>query len=50
MTDLDSATRIVALEGALREAVLAARLFNRGGMAWAEYDALLARLERTADQ
>jgi hypothetical protein len=31
---------------ALREAIEAARLFNRSGMTWSEYDALLARLER----
>lgn len=30
---------------ALREAIEAARLFNRSGMTWSEYDALLARLE-----
>jgi hypothetical protein len=30
---------------ALREAIEAARLFNRSGMTWREYDALLARLE-----
>jgi hypothetical protein len=30
---------------ALQEAIEAARLFNRSGMTWSEYDALLARLE-----
>jgi hypothetical protein len=30
---------------ALDEAIKAARLFNRGGMTWLEYDRLLVRLE-----
>jgi hypothetical protein len=34
---------------ALREAVQAARTFNRGGMTWMEYDIELVRLERLAD-
>lgn len=33
------------LTDALREAIEAARLFNRSGMTWLEYDGLLARLE-----
>jgi hypothetical protein len=34
---------------ALRDAIKAARLFNRSGMTWQEYDAELVRLERIAD-
>jgi hypothetical protein len=33
----------------LREAVNAARTFNRGGMTWLEYDAALVRFERIAN-
>lgn len=33
---------------ALREAVAAARLFNRGGMTWLEYDRKLVEFERIA--
>lgn len=36
-------------EDALREAIAAARNFNRGGMTWQEYDAELVRLERIAN-
>jgi hypothetical protein len=34
-----------ALRAALRKALGAARLFNRSGMTWLEYDRLLASLE-----
>jgi len=34
---------------ALRDAIKAARLFNRSGMTWLEYDAELVRLERIAE-
>jgi hypothetical protein len=44
MDRLDADLHRGAVE-ALREAVEAARLFNRRGMTWREYDALLARLE-----
>jgi hypothetical protein len=36
------------LREALAEAVAAARLFNRGGMTWLEYDRELVRLEQAA--
>lgn len=35
---------------ALDEAVKAARLFNRSGMTWLEYDRLLVRLEGVVNQ
>jgi hypothetical protein len=39
------ASQLAGAVEALREAIEAARLFNRSGMTWREYDALLARLE-----
>ena len=48
--------RVVPIEhlwgaiGALDEAVEAARLFNRSGMTWQEYDRLLVRLEGVVNQ
>lgn len=41
--DVDPATYQGAVD-ALHEALDAARTFNRGGMTWLEYDALLVRL------
>ena len=38
-----------ALHAAAVDAVKVARLFNRSGATWLEYDAALARLERAAD-
>ena len=39
------ASQLAGAVGALDEAITAARLFNRNGMTWLEYDRLLVRLE-----
>jgi hypothetical protein len=44
-TEVVPASDLRGAVDALDEAVKAARLFNRSGMTWMEYDRLLARLE-----